>query len=408
MDYQTILAEFDLARATPADYLAHVQWTVALQRAQERVLPTGFRAEPGAHPKDEPKKDALTAARTESLAREICKNKRDLNIASAREVAAMYTAYDDFIVCMPNQRQTLREWFRETQNALLRFSTEAAWPFNERLAIGALPMNDLNATFARVPSGGWVIGVSSGLMSYYSLVSMIVTAFLSPIWLQLGIWRLSSSPFRTLHSSIDSVPEWEQMFVDATVAYLTEPSTVFEFPRGWNEKNNMDFRTSLSASWAQVACTFVVAHEFGHLLFKDPDQDSHLPRVSLASGRAVNVSKKERSIANESEADYAGLLATMALMRARGLDPVVSYLGVHLALSAFRHLEKAAGVADSNTHPPTDSRQEQARTLFQSRHARRVGRRGARAAKLLGALLEALWSRNRERILQHVHGNIRQ
>lgn len=275
---------------------------------------------------------------------------------------------------------------------------------------GTVPTGRVNGFAMAIPNSNYrAILLEDGLFGFANLMCKAV-AMVFPGRETEGRDGISfSTDWDDVSETLNTNPEIGARFFDALAAYL-----VAGHPHAAKPYLASRSVTFLSSVLRDSMETFVVAHEFGHVVA------GHLgPAVSRKMMIAdVDVDTISTDWIQEFEADAIGLEAMLAVRIQHGYDLSLSFWGADAFFGCIDVVEKALSILlfgeekpwQADTHPPTTMRRDMMRLIL-SRSLEGKNEEAAEAAIALAGIVEKvidhLWGLSRPAFLRMHHAGIR-
>jgi hypothetical protein len=219
----------------------------------------------------------------------------------------------------------------------------------EGIAVGELQNLDVNSCCVRVPAGGYVILVNTGIMI---LLYQLTKIFTSRIVIE------ADGQTQIIVSDTAQLLEIAKYTVQTIATYLGHNVRPIRFPITRMQKAQVSFVAGI----LHFAELFVLAHEFGHII-EDHFSVENLMRIRTKE-EDINLFRSNWN--QEYEADTCGLELVLGTVgendkkNERSLVRASSYMGPDLVFTFFDMIEKIGDIKPG-THPPAKSRRENLR-----------------------------------------------
>jgi hypothetical protein len=249
------------------------------------------------------------------------------------------------------------------------------------VAIGTLWTGDINALAIRVPNENniFVIAYSTGTFLYFEAISALFSRCIPSDILDGTV----VDPLDGLSRVIDFAEE-SNASVSQNLSRILSSALDGSYRRQEGEQHRMGIHSSFSRSMG----SFVLAHEFGHVIL------GHLQRAAVSERKlgSFKVQTLHPAWQDEFQADAFG--ARVAIKAMEQLGPLYTWahpVGVPLALYAFELLERAANLGvdvEHTTHPPTEQRLYK---LYEDVLGKTGFARAVALSEMVGVIVEHAW-----------------
>ncbi|MFC1574037.1 hypothetical protein ACFL30_02520 [Candidatus Latescibacterota bacterium] len=215
------------------------------------------------------------------------------------------------------------------------------------VAVGTLPLGDVNAATIPVPSGGYVIAFNVGLFGFIYQMATVIGELLVPDSTGEDRVRYTISK-KQAFSKLAESSESNDRFVDVLVSYLLHGNP-WQAKKRFPDETVLDVANLLSIS----AELFVLGHEYAHIIGEHVGE-VHSIKVGDATVEAIN-----QDWAQEIVADWNGALLMLSAQARKGLPASLTYWGAHFFFSCAAIVEDILfGEEESASHPSALLRKE--------------------------------------------------
>jgi len=218
---------------------------------------------------------------------------------------------------------------------------------SNKIVLGTLPTNDLNAFVRPFPNGEMLVVLNDGLIQFLYFFGRILSAFFSKRDDNSNKNKIIFDfNKKRIRQNLKINKEADSRFVEAFVLYfanrdLTLSNILFE------KDENMD----LSGILWDNAELFVVAHEYSHIILQlNQVFNKKFSYYDPMLYQVIN------SWNEEFAADELALKIVLAHNKSEGNGFFAGYLGIELLFVCLDILEKANNLEFSETHPLANSR----------------------------------------------------
>lgn len=225
---------------------------------------------------------------------------------------------------------------------------------------GTLPSGNVNAMAIAIPgSFHRLILIEEGLFSFAHLVVKAVTAVFSSRDGEGGMVEFSLDEERVEKNLADSV-QIQERFLDVIMSYLVKGHPHFAKPY-LTDKRSSTFSSYLCDSLE----VFVLAHEYGHLIF-----DSRTDKKDLQQ----HEQETNPNWTKEFAADTKGLEILLGVKMSEGYDLATSFAGADLFFGCIDVLNQSRSIlkngeiledVGTESHPPIQMRKLLLRSMLQ-------------------------------------------
>ena len=264
-------------------------------------------------------------------------------------------------------------------------------PAPQPMMFGALPTGRVNGMAVRVPDSAYVlILIHDGLFAFAGILADIVArAFPCTPWEDRKL-RFSVGP-KICVRELRADPQIGQQFLELLVAYLIWGNPRLA-PRHLPEQRYL----GLSSALRQSMETFVLGHEYGHVIAGHMG-GGPTRRRALAS---THVDEIATNWFQELEADVRGLELVVNVMMGQNYDLALGYWGTDLFFRVIDVVEQGVSilrtgspeVGVSHTHPPPALRNENILEVLKRSVSPEEAEMPIILCRSLEAIVEALWA----------------
>ena len=243
----------------------------------------------------------------------------------------------------PGYYALLSELAKDVQTAVDRLS----YKLPEEVHLATLPTGQVNGRAWRIPSGGLWVALDDGLFTYLYLLAKTVATFLPVQDLpESDQWELSIGP-EHLYDKFKANEDGHRRYLEALTAMF-----VLGHPDRAPLRPLFGPGQKLANCLVLTAETFIVAHEYGHLILRHYDPQRPEVRRPLYAG--IDVNEFVTSIQDELDADQLALQLTRECHRELGWAPVQTRIGLYFLFACLDLIEQICGT--DSTHPTLEVR----------------------------------------------------
>lgn len=188
----------------------------------------------------------------------------------------------------------LRDIVKDVQRAMARLDLRVP----EAVAFGTLPTGQINGIACVVPAGGLIVAIDDGLFTFVHSLAKAVAAFykatMGPNGLEIVL--IESDLAQAVRTNEEGNLRWLETLVAAFV---------YKWPNIAPLRPIIDDRTYLIHMLVNSVETFIVAHEFGHLILGHYERNAFSSEQRLLTD--IEVKQLNTIQREELEADRLGL-----------------------------------------------------------------------------------------------------
>jgi hypothetical protein len=272
----------------------------------------------------------------------------------------------------------------------------------ENVAIGTGYFGEINA-FASAPVRGstfQAILLDDGLFVFINSLAKIVSSLLAKRSEGSGIFSFSGEKASILEA-LEVRSDLNYQFVDLIATYFITGHARFSERFSILQEDNL-----LADILRSTAETFIVAHEYGHILHRHLD-GSNVREKSIA--KEMKVDTWVINWAKEFQADEFAMLQVIRLNHhLKDLEAEISYIGIPFFFTSIEILYRIIGQEFSETHPSPDQRiQHLEQCLYNDSPDKDLVNDMVRAGQVISFLIHNLYEHNKDAIAARFKSEIR-